>query len=516
LAVANLQLVEIPCGQGGLNYSKSVGDFPIQDLRYCENLTFQDDTWQKEGGCTKINTTVITDAPTITGLHDFWSDSSTQVRIAGTSDGKIVSFSTGGIVNTLASGLGTDRMTVFVEAYGTSSTRKLFAFNGYDTPQVTSDGITATGIDTPPADWTGTDQPEAGVMHNSRLWAWMGHRVYFSTLGDHEDFTDTGSGSINVYPGEGEKIVAGFSFAGRLFLWKYPTGIYWIDDSSTTVTDWYAKRLTRAVGMAGPLGRNQIENDVLFVASSGFVHSLATTEELGDAKASALFPEKIGAFVRENLNIDDINKAIAVYYPTKREWHLACTGAGYSYNNQRIVVDLHDMTNPRYRFSPRDVCESMALTRDSNNIARPMVGDNAGFIRILDDSTRNKDGAGYLAKFETADIELFPKGTRRGNLQFLSVIYRPTGDYDLTLDIYCDGAYTQSVSVNMGSGTGGQLDSFTLGTDVLGGGNVLNVRKRIAGDARRVKVIGYNSGANENFSVASLLLGYTSGNDRLV
>jgi hypothetical protein len=158
----------------------------------------------------------------------------------------------------------------------------------------------------------------------------------------------------------------------------------------------------------------------------------------------------------------------------------------------------------------------MALTRDSNNIARPMVGDNAGFIRILDDSTRNKDGAGYLAKFETADIELFPKGTRRGNLQFLSVIYRPTGDYDLTLDIYCDGAYTQSVSVNMGSGTGGQLDSFTLGTDVLGGGNVLNVRKRIAGDARRVKVIGYNSGANENFSVASLLLGYTPGNDRLV
>ena len=515
MGVANIQIVEIPCGQGGLNYSKSVGDFPVNDLRYCENLTYEDDTWQKEGGCTKINSTAITDSPTITGLHDFWTAASTQVKIAATSDGKIVSFTTTGIVNTLASGLGSDRQTVFVEALGTSSTRKLFAFNGYDSPQVTSDGVTATGIDTPAADWTGTSQPPAGIMHNSRLWAWMGHRVYFSTLADHEDFTGTGSGSILVYPGEGEKIVAGFSFAGRLFLWKYPTGIYWIDDSSTTITNWNAKRLTRAVGMAGPLGRDQIENDVLFISSEGFIHSLITTQELGDVKASALFPEKIGAFIREKVNIDRISHAVAVYYPTKREWHLGCTGSGYSYNNQRIVVDLHDMTNPRYRYSPRDVCESMTLIRDSNNISRPCVGDTAGFIRMLDDSTRNKDDSGYLAKFETADVELFPKGTRNGNLQFLSIMYRPTGDYDLTLDIYCDGAYTQSVAVNMGSGTGGQLDSFTLGTDTLGGGNVLNTRRRIVGETRRVKVVGYNSGANENFSIASLLVGFTPGNDRI-
>ena len=106
MAVSDIQIIEIPCGRGGLNYSKAITDYPVEDLRYCDNLTFEDDTWQKEGGCTKINTTAITGAPTITGLHDFWSDDSTQIKIAATNAGKIVSFTTTGVVSTLATGLG--------------------------------------------------------------------------------------------------------------------------------------------------------------------------------------------------------------------------------------------------------------------------------------------------------------------------------------------------------------------------------------------------------------------------
>lgn len=719
MGYSDIQIIEIPCGQGGLNYSKSISGYPVQDLRYCDNLTYEDDTWQKEGGATKINTTALTDSPTVTGLHDFWTNSSTQIKIAATNDGKIVSFTTTGIVNTLATGLGIDRQTVFIEGYGEGSTRKLFAFNGYDSPQVTSDGVTAMGIANPPADWSGTNQPTAGTRHNNRMWAWGNlnypHMVYYSRSEDNEDFTgyettteteikgsantdsenedavaeptngayvsaytavaagawthgtltnpdinrnvcitikndsggalnlyegemtftvtgthnsspreeniritstaankavadgayryvygskpfDTvtnitldnvsdnglkigaglgskiwlseglanasyadiisatlnstsldpydrvdgtyytfnfgdvtddddieiqylahsGAGIFNVYPGEGERIVAGFSFAGYLFLWKYPRGIYYIDDSSPNSDNWTVKRLTQAVGMSGPLGEAQIENDILFVSSDGLPHSLSTIQEYGDAKSSALFPEKIGGFIREKLNIDRLDHAVARYYPTKREWQLACTGKGYTYNNYRVIIDLHDIQNPRYRFSTRDECEAMSLVKDSENIDRLMVGDRSGFIRMIDTSSRNKDGTGYTARFETADVELFPKGTRRGNLQYVEVVFRPTGSHDLVLDIYLDGSYSQTVSVNMGSGTGGQLDSFVLGTDTLGGGNVLNTRKRIVGDTHRVRILGHNSGLNESFSVASILIGYIPGNERAI
>lgn len=513
-----IQVIEIPCGIGGLNFSRAISEFPPEDLRYDENQTFADDTWQKEGGATKINTTAITGSPTIVGLHDFWPNPSTQKLIAATSDGKIVSVVAAGIGDTLKSGLGTNKQTVFVESLGAASTRKLFSFNGYDIPQVTSDGVSCSDLATPPADWTGTNQPTAGVAHNGRLWAFGNanypHNIYYSTLTDHEDFTGTGCGVLNCYPGEGEKIVAGFSFAGRLFVWKFPRGIYWIDDSSTTASEWKVKRLTRSVGMAGPLGLNQIDNDVIFVSPEGLVHSLSTVQEYGDAKASAILPEKISGFIRERMNISRINWAVAIYYPSKREWHLGHTGAGYSYNNQRLVIDLHDLQNPRYRFSPRDVCESMALRRDSSGLDRPMVGDTAGFVRMLDTTSRNKDGVGYLGKFETADTELMPKGIRRGNLQYIEVIFRPEGTHNLTVDLYLDGQYTQTVALNMGSGIGGALGAFVLDTDTLGGGNVLNTRRRIAGSGRRIRCVGYNSGMNQNYSVASILIGFTPGNER--
>ena len=51
--MSEIQIFEIPCGQGGLNYSQTISKFPIEDLSYCDNVTYEDDTWQKEGGGNK-------------------------------------------------------------------------------------------------------------------------------------------------------------------------------------------------------------------------------------------------------------------------------------------------------------------------------------------------------------------------------------------------------------------------------------------------------------------------------
>lgn len=519
MSVQGLQVIEIPCGQGGLNASNSFGNYPITDLATAEGLTFVDDTWQKEGGATKINTTVITSAPTIVGLADYWPEATTQKRIAATSDGKIVTVVTGGIGETLKTGLGTNKQTVFVESLGASTTRKLFSFNGYDAPQVTATGTGSTAdLATPPADWSGTNQPAAATTHNNRMWAWgnanFPHTLYYSTATDHEDFTGTGSGTLRVYPGEGERIVAAATFKGRLYVWKFPTGLYWVDDSDATASNWFCKRLTRAVGMAGPLGLAAIENDIAFLSAQGFVHVLTAVQEWGDAKSSAVLPEKIGNYVRNYANFNRLNRAVAVYYGAAKEWHCAFTRLGFTVNNARLVLDLHDIANPKYRVTTRDTPEAMSLTRDSNGIDKPMIGDNAGFVRMLDQTGRNVDGAAFTAKYETGDIDLFPKGIRRANLDSVEVIFKPQGDHNLTLEIWLDGIYSETVNVSMAGNVGVGLGTFVLGTSPLGGGTVLNTRKRITGDGRRVKLIGTNSGTNQNFSIASHLIRFTPGSDR--
>ncbi|MDI6721818.1 MAG: hypothetical protein QMD85_05470, partial [Candidatus Aenigmarchaeota archaeon] len=157
-----VKTITIPCGAGGLNGSPSLTLVDITELREALNLTFDSDSWQKEGGASKINTTVISGAPKVVGLIEFGSS-----KVAATSDGKIITVVTGGIGATLKTGLGTDKLSTFIETIGAASTKKLFHFNGYDVVQVW-DGVAAnTGnIALPPADWTGTSQPSAGISHN--------------------------------------------------------------------------------------------------------------------------------------------------------------------------------------------------------------------------------------------------------------------------------------------------------------------------------------------------------------
>jgi len=518
---AEVLTLEIPCSTGGLNSMQTIGNFPVEDLRTAENLTYEDDTWRKEGGSAKINTTVITDTPSILGLHDFWPDSSTQKRIAATSDGKIIVFDVDGIHATLTSGLTNNKMTVFVEALGASTTRKLFSFNGADAVKVTSNGVTLSTISNPPTDWATTNQPVAGVSHNGRLWGFGNanypHTVYYSVLTDHEDFKGSGSGTIRVYPGEGEKLIGGIDFAGRLYLFKYPRGIYYIDDSDTSTSNWLCKKLTSSVGLASPLAIAQTDNDVLFLSAEGLIYSLMSVQEYGEAasvKTSAILPEKIGNYIRENMSMTRIQNTTACYYGYKHEWHLAYSQKGSTYNNRRLVLDLHNIAIPRFRVSTKDICQAMAISRDDDYLYRPMVGDNAGFVRFIDESTRSKDGIAYTGKFETADVALVEKGIRRANLLYVEAVFKPLGDHNLTLDVYRDGTFSETVALNMGA-TGGILGSFVLGTDKLGGGNVKNTRARIVGDCRRVRFVGYNAGVAQDFSISSLIVGYSVGNERV-
>lgn len=575
--------VTIDCGQGGINGSTDLSGFPKTDLIYAENLTAEDGTWRKIGGAALINTTPITGAPRVRGLHEFVTTGGTTFRIAATGDGKIISVVTGGIGNTLQTGLAANRFTVFVEGGG-GTTKKLFRFNGADAVGVTSDGVTMAAIATPPADWAGANQPSFGVAHNSRLWGGGNandpHRIYGSEVINHENFspgsvwrasfdyaagnivlptiqnghrykvtTDAGSSGasqpawptapgativdggltwtedgsdglrtvqLSVFPGEGTGLVGALSYKGRLFLFKSPRGIYWLDDSPADMTGWQLKRLTLSIGIASPKAILPIEDDFLiFTVDGALIPISAVSQQLGDVSLNPVLHDKLAPFARSYINLNALSGVDSVYYANKRQAWWSVPGPTSTVNNRMLGLDLREPDNPKLMWSVRDVCESIALTRDANGIYRPMIGDSTGSVWLLDEAARTKNGLGYGFTGTTGDLDITEDGKRLVNLHELEIVARhPPGTATVSIQIDRDGGRKSQVLSILLPQSGVAVGSFIIGSSAIGGETIGNHSKRLTGDGSRVRITFSNSNNLEDCSIAKILLGVTPGNER--
>ena len=124
-------------------------------------------------------------------------------------------------------------------------------------------------------------------MHANRLWAAGNlsdpHRVYFSTVDNHENFTDaTNAGSLPVFPGEGDRITGLFSYRGLLIVGKAPRGIYVVDTTGILITSYAVNFLSHAIGLASANVIAQVDNDVLFLDTAANMQSTAAVQALGD------------------------------------------------------------------------------------------------------------------------------------------------------------------------------------------------------------------------------------------
>lgn len=520
-------IFEIPLGHGGLVGTQDQAEIAPDKLIGARNLSFEGMTLKKEGGAAKYNSSAITGAPTVLGGWDWWPSSGVQRMVVAASDGNLYKDTGGGTFGvTLASGLTVSNVVpVFVEGgkEAAANNRKLFCFTGVNAVQVLSaDGATTSALATPPADWTGSSQSSFGLNHEGRLWGGGNlndpHRLYYSISTNHEDFTGAGSGSIAIYPGEGERLCGAISFKGLIVAWKFPLGIYIIDTTDPTIANWKVKRLSRSVGGASPLGAVEVDNDIIFVDATGNFHLLSAVQEFGDASASNLSRKfNVYSFIQNNFNLARLQYVRAIYYAAKREAHFAVAGAGASTNTVRFVVDLNREDTVRFGYSDRDTCESLWLKKDVNLVQRPTSGDASGFVWNMDQASKSKDGAGYAGSWQTPYMDFkwvdprLPTVRKIG--QFLELEANPVGNWNLSVDVLWDGDTVQTVTFNMGV-TGAALGAFVLGTDKLAGDQTLNRKRRIVGSGRRVSFAGTNSGAGEDFSLGHLFLHAQVGDER--
>lgn len=527
------QVFPIPVGQGGLVGTKNQGQIAPDKLIVARNISMYGLTLSKEGGAAKYNSSAITGAPQITGGWDWFPTPGVQRCIVFTDAGKILrDDGTGTFPTTLKSGLSTSttQVPVFVEGGKevAANNRKLVIFSATNKPQVLSgDGVTTSDLATPPADWSGVNQPTFGFIHEGRLWAGGNpndpYRLYYSTTTNHEDFTGgsgaTASGSLTIYPGQAERLTGAMSFKGGVIAWKFPVGIYLVDTTDPTIANWKIKKLSEYVGGVSPLGHCITDNDVIFMDPTANIHLLSAVNDYGSISASNLARTNMFyTFLQDNLGLGQLGLVRAVYYDAKREVHFACAGAGATKNTVRVKVDFNHEQQVRFSYSDRDTCQSLWLRRDANNVPRLTSGDDAGFVWNMDQTTKSKAGVGYSGAFQTPYMDfswIDPKlATVRKIGQFLECVVAPTGNWNLSVDILWDGTTVQTVTFNMGV-TGAILGAFVLGTDKLAGDQILNRKRRIVGSGRRLSLAGVNSGAGEDFSVAQFLLHCLIGDERL-
>lgn len=511
-------IASVVFGETGLYSGKNLERASRSALLEANNLTFADKTLQKEGGAAAYNSSAISGAPIIYGGFDWHPTPSVQRSIIATSDGKLLRDTGGGTYGTtLKTGLTINGPVVMVEggAEVAANDKKLFIFTGNDTVQVLdADGTSTGAITNGAADWGTTNQPKAAVKHRNRHWAFGNandrHRAYFTKADDHEDYVNGDAGSISVYPGEGDGIVGGIELNDRLWLFKKPRGIYWINTSSTTVSEWETKKLTDAVGAMSFYGILLTDTDVLFQSATGNWHLLSfAVQHAAEARQSSLTQElEFDSFIKDNLNLDRLDQVVGVYYGNAREAHFGVP-AGSTGNNKRIVFDFNGQV-PKIRVSDRDVAHSIWLRRDDDEVERPMIGDDVGKVWKLDQAARTKDG-GYEGNFTTIPLDFAWMDERLRDSEklfdHLEVFYLE-GNGDLTISYSIDGKAMETLTYSMDPiSIGGSmaLGSWILGTDTLGGNVDESSRlKRLRGQGKRLTLEGSNSGDEENFSISRI------------
>jgi Concanavalin A-like lectin/glucanases superfamily len=414
---------------------------------------------------------------------------------------------------------------------------KLFLFSRTNQVHVRNGNAnTFHPVATPAADWTGGGNfPTFGCIHLGRMFiggnASDPHRIYYSKLLDHEVFTGvtaTEAGTLAIYPGQGEKLIGGYSIRGALILWKYPVGVYVVNTQDLDPVNWQVICLSRSVGAVTPQSIIQIENDLMYMDRTGAVHLLSATQEFGDFNTSNLSEvADLAPFMKNEVNRARIQTCQALYYTSKRQAWFYLPRTNSNIANLRLQVGFEGQQQqrqggggaPRFFMSRRDNASSAWLRPDNiDGVLKPVIGTEEGRILLLDEDARNKMGTqAYRIEFTTASSDLAfidaSLATRMKNGQFLELLYEPEGEWDLLVDIFWDDIYTDTITFNMG-GAGGVLGSMVLGSDVIGAAGVRTARRRLPGSGRRFRMSCLNEGLNQNVSISEFHLSFSVGDER--
>lgn len=382
--------------------------------------------------------------------------------------------------------------------------RKLAYFTGRNAVQVIEAAtFTGAALALPPTDWTGTNQPVNGTVHENRLVAWGNendpHRIYISDPDNQEAFTTAAGTNMRVASDLGDRIWCGISFNGILWMWKYPIGICYLCDNSPSPGDWCIRVKSTAVGCApSPYAALPMDDDVLFMAADGSFHLLSAVQEMGGTRSSDLsYALGLSQWLRDNVNLSRLDLISSAWYQHKKLALFTVPGTGSLTNSLTLKFDFGDTAagGPvKFSYSRRDLAGAIATRRQVDTVPTPITGEGP-FVYLLEQEARSKDGAGYTSTFQTPHLDLAwvdPKLRNvRKRFEWLEFVFEPVAAGTLTAQVYVDQVLKQTLSYN-----------------------ATKRRQRLklnVGDGYTISIKGTNSVLNEDYKALAALIWYGVG-----
>ena len=465
-------------GLGGLHTDDPDTQILPTDMKRAINVTFEGNKASKAPGAIRYNQTSL--GSPISEAIDWWPDDVTQRLIAVTSDGlvhrMINSVSQDIVTNTLDTtqkNLQITKQCMIVQggAEEALSNRKLFIFTGNNPIQVISgDATTRYNISLAALDWLkkdqitpSTNQPSAGLIHNNRLWCWGNinnpHTLYASNPDNHEDFQTLDVATFwQVFPGEQQGILACYVFKNRMFIFKYPYGIYYLDDSNADITTWAIRKYMDNFGAASAHSGATILNDMYFANSFGTITSASAVQYYGGFDmADLLVNTRTANYVRDNISPQGQIARYMISYEAKKQLLVSYRSASSTYNDSVLYVDFASpQQTPKVAWWTHYQPNCMFLQKDINNVPRPCYGANDGFIYLMDQKNRSINGQGYLMDIMTPAIDFNTTQTSVMALpgqmtevnkifDFLEITGEATGKWNLNVDVFIDGKFSETL-----------------------------------------------------------------------
>lgn len=506
------------------------------------NVIFQvSGSVRKVGGSQRLNGTGIAGAPDVVGMFDFWrsgtSGTSTQQFVMVDSTGKIYR-------TTFALPLDISGSVAL-----TAGARPVFA--------QFRDLLTIwSSADEAPRKWNQTGNaallagnPPAGhvaTVHKGRLWAANTNanpsRLTFSALDTAETWTGTDTGSIDVDPEDGDRIVGLASHKGQLLIFKGPNkgSIHQLSGSAPTGNDAFSRQpLLKGIALQTHNSIVEVGDDLWFMSDRG-IHSLSATQRFGNfAQADLSRYLKIG--FAEGINRSLLDQVWGVHYAHKSCVIWTIAPSGVAENTVAVVFSYIRQEEEGLKVSIWNrSCISAAIFIDPTTKVRQVAfGTTDGFAERQDIPRRglasaatggfilNTDVLGtgrlgdafasntaYNMRILTPQITITdidaqgqPRADQPVTLQRMYLKSEPLGDYNVTIDVSRDGLAPETYLFNQGSG-GFVLDTAVLNVNQLGGGILQTISAEMLGEARSISLDINQGGAGEDAHLYEIGIDY--------
>lgn len=486
------------------------------------------------------NLPFMTAAPN--ALVDYWPTLTSQRLLALGSDG--IAYKSSGaefqalvMATVMADAPGAMIVVGGQEAAGRA--RKAFFMDGAGTKiqVLTADGVSTTNFGNNwntttniPLDWA-VNAPRGGIIHKERFFAWAPdnapHNIYASAIRDHEMFKNAVGGTFEYVQeiglGVGQRIAAAVSFKGMLFVFKFPRGIYFLDDTDVDYLNWRWNTVTEAVGCAdSPYSVVCIDDDVMFVGPDGHFHFLSAITQQGVSTNDLTAALNLQQWTRDNISLNRLSRMASTWYPAKKLAMFGFSSLDHVDNDLRMFFDyanaMEEGQTVRISYSHRDVNRVLAVRRDEvDSVQRPIFGDDEGIIWKMDQRSKLKVGVANAgqARYQYAPTNFaqvdITHSNRRKIFDALTINFNPTGAWFLSVDTVIDGNYHETLHFNMGGGAS-ILGTFRFG-EQLGGGSITTNRRRMTGHGFWLSIAGWVQGDGHDFSVAEHLVNYRLGGE---